>query len=107
MLTLDLLAASGILKSRLWHYLNATTEDGISRMTLNKRLRDQKWTYEQVLALKQAGVWVEPPHKIISQDDISLLYADLRGGPLYIASQVKKRKKEAKKVIAGYGSNAI
>jgi len=104
MLTVDLLAASGILKSRLWHFLNKVTVDGLTRPTLNKRLRDQNWTYEQVLALKQAGVWVEPPHKPISQDDINLLYADLRGGPIYIASQVKRRKKEARKVIAGYGS---
>ena len=104
MLTVDLLAASGILKSRLWHYLEKVTESGISRMTLNKRLRDQQWSYEQVLALKAAGVWVEPPHKPVSQDDIDLLYADLRGGPIYISSQIKKRKKEARKVIAGYGS---
>ena len=104
MLTVDLLAASGILKSRLWHYLNKVTENGLTRPTLNKRLRDQQWTYEQATVLKEAGVWIEPPHKTISQDDINLLYADLRGGPIYIASQVKKRKKEAKKVIAGYGS---
>lgn len=106
MLTVDLLAASGILKSRVWHYLNKVVGE-ISRPTLNRRLKDQQWTYKQALALKEAGLWIEPPRQPISQDDIMLLYADLRGGPLYIKSQVKKRKKEAQKVIAGYGSEAI
>ena len=106
MLTLDILAASGILKTRLWHYLNKTAGE-ISRPTLARRLKDQQWTYKQALALKEAGVWVEAPRKPISQDDISLLYADLRGGPIYIASQVKRRKKEAKKVIEGYGQRTV
>ena len=103
MLTIDILSSSGILKNRLWNYL-CETGGYLTRPTLNKRLKDQDWSYKQVLALKRAGLWVEPPQEFISEDLINLLYADLRGGPIHIASQVKERKREAKKVIQGYGS---
>ena len=106
MLTLDMLTASGIMKSRLWYYLNKTSGE-ISRPTLDKRLRDQQWTYQQVIALKEAGIWIESPRTPISHDDISLLYADLRGGPIYVSDKRKKREKAAKRAIAEYGSKSI
>ena len=36
----------------------------VNRPYLDRRLKDQNWLYAHARALKEAGLWVEPPNEI-------------------------------------------
>ena len=63
MFTETIMVSNNLTKLQLTRYF-IECECPITRPTLDKRFKDQKWSYVHARALSEAGLWIEPPNEI-------------------------------------------